>query len=117
MAERGTCRPPTKRRRKYKSCEHCRKELSIKIYKEHKRLYYDPATKSWCNDLDEQDNSSTEFSSVSDIDIVVDSDSEKSKASDYESDIVWDEKLSTDNRQSSADDESTSNHGKRTLLK
>ena len=125
MAERGACKPRAKRKRKYKNCEHCRKDLSVKIYKEHKRLYYDPATTSWCKDLDEQDDSSTEFSDAfSDIDMILDSVSEKSTASCCESDIVWDEKLSADYRQRSADDENTtddentSNHGKLfTLLK
>ena len=118
MAERGACRPRAKRRRKYKNCEHCRKDLSIKIYKEHKRLYYNPATKSWCKDLDQQDDSSTEFSDAfSDIDKLMDSDSEKSTASCCESDNLWNDELSTDNRQSSTDDDDISNHGKLTLLR
>lgn len=31
----------------HKLCPHCGKELNIKTYKEHKRLYYNDSTKEW----------------------------------------------------------------------
>ena len=48
----------------YKLCGHCDKELSEKIFKEHKRLYYDLASKSWTRDESDECNSSSEFSSL-----------------------------------------------------
>ena len=33
----------------HKWCPHCRKELNIKPYKEHKRLYFNESTKQWLN--------------------------------------------------------------------
>ena len=31
----------------YRVCEHCGKEVSIRVCKEHKRLYYSTTTNSW----------------------------------------------------------------------
>ena len=60
----------------YRMCGHCHKELSIKIYKEHRRLYYDTANKSWVEDIESidahaDDCSSSELSSIDDIDVAV----------------------------------------------
>ena len=61
----GDYLPAKRNKPNYKVCEHCSKELSAKIYKEHKRLYYDPVNKSWAEDLiDGDDLSSSEFSSL-----------------------------------------------------
>ena len=35
----------------YNFCLHCNKELNIKIYKEHKRLYYDTDKGIWSQDV------------------------------------------------------------------
>ncbi len=35
---------------KYKVCPHCDKELNLKIFREHKRLYYDSHRKKWCRE-------------------------------------------------------------------
>ena len=36
----------------YKICPHCNKELNIKIYKEHERLYYNATKGIWSQDAD-----------------------------------------------------------------
>ena len=67
MAESdGTGESPCAKRRKanYKLCGHCDKELSMKIFKEHRRLYYDSANKSWIRDGNDDDISSSHFSSL-----------------------------------------------------
>lgn len=39
---------PAKRSKlSYKVCPHCQKELNIRTYKDHKRLYFNEETKSW----------------------------------------------------------------------
>lgn len=35
------------RKRDYKYCQHCEKELNVKRFKEHQRLYYDKNTNKW----------------------------------------------------------------------
>lgn len=84
MAERA---PPTKRRR---VCEHCHKEVSIKIYREHKRLFYNENSKSWVIDRAEA-LSSTDISSVDELDLTVMSSDGKSATNDSDGDIQWDE--------------------------
>lgn len=44
----------------YRICEHCNKEVNIKVYKEHKRLYFNITTNSWTKE--HQDISSLELS-------------------------------------------------------
>ena len=39
--------PVAKRKCMYRVWEHCGKEVSIRVYKEHKRLYYSTTTNSW----------------------------------------------------------------------
>ena len=36
-----------RKRKRYNVCPHCNKELNIKRYKEHKRLYFNEVTKQW----------------------------------------------------------------------
>ena len=69
--------PSTKRSKpNYKVCGHCHKELSLKIYKEHKRLYYKAVKKSWVednnNDEEGSDQSSSGFSSLDEFNVSVD---------------------------------------------
>ena len=55
----------------YKLCLHCNKELNIKIYNEHKRLYYDASKRSWNQDvvmISDNEEASSEFSSLSEAD-------------------------------------------------
>ena len=93
MAERA---PPTKRRR---VCEHCRKEVSIKIYREHKRLFYNESSKSWVIDSAEA-LSSTDISSVDELDLTVISNDGKSATNGSDGDIQWDENSSDEGRDS-----------------
>ena len=48
----------------YRVCEHCDKEVSIKVYKEHKRLYFSTSTNSWTKEYDDQHLSSSELSGL-----------------------------------------------------
>lgn len=83
----------------YKVCGHCHKELSEKIYKDHKRLYYDAVKKTWAEDNPEGDgsDSSSEFSSLDEFDISVDGSGESIKhqgPNDSDnSDFIWEEPL------------------------
>ena len=56
------------RKLSYKVCLHCNKELNMKIYKEHRKLYYDANKGIWNQDaiLLDSDNEecSSEFSSL-----------------------------------------------------
>ena len=90
----------------YKICGHCHKELNLKIYKDHKRLYYDPVNKSWVQDdnCDAQggDQSSSDFDSIDDIDLLINCSSENaSNAIQVEhqhsddSNFRWEEPLGT----------------------
>jgi len=74
MSERDTSFPLTKRRRCYRLCEHCSKEVSIKIYKEHQWLFYDPVTKSWCKKQENLSQSSSDLSSLDGYDLQSDFD-------------------------------------------
>ena len=67
--------PSSKRSKvEYKICGHCWKELNMKIYKDHKKLYYDAIDKSWvqdgASDTQAGDLSSSDFSSIDDIDLL-----------------------------------------------
>ena len=57
----------------YKFCPHCCKEVSKKIYKEHKRLFYDSTKKIWTKEqlmLHNDDESCTsDFSSLDEFDL------------------------------------------------
>lgn len=46
----------------YKLCPHCSKEMSIKKFKEHERLFYDSCSRKWC--VEEKDKSDSDESSV-----------------------------------------------------
>lgn len=103
MAER-VCEveyPSAKRSKpNYKVCGHCNKELRAKIYKEHKRLYYDAANKSWVKDIIDGDSlSSSEFSSLDEFDVAVDDNTENTESArqkDHDSDdsnCSWEEPL------------------------
>ena len=55
----------------YKLCFYGNKELNIKIYNEHKRLYYDTFKRSWNQDVvmdNDNKEASSEFSSLSEAD-------------------------------------------------
>lgn len=59
------------RKLSYKLCLHCNKELNIKIYKEHKRLYYDSSKGIWSQDavlLNSDDEGLSDFSSPGESD-------------------------------------------------
>ena len=59
--------PNPKRRKCYSICPHCKKELNIKRYKEHKRLYFNKDTKQWIvDDSGAKSSSVPEDSSSSD---------------------------------------------------
>lgn len=66
----------------YRVCPHCDSEVSTKIFKQHRRLYYDYSTKSWTKE-NEEDVSSSDISSVEEYVCHNNSNSE--------SDIDWDE--------------------------
>lgn len=41
------------------NCAHCHRKVNIKIYKAHKRLYYDDTTDDWQTEQDEKDTPDT----------------------------------------------------------
>lgn len=57
-------------RRQYRICPHCDKELNLKKFREHKRLYYDCDAKQWCKQerkdcsSDESELSGFEFEDI-----------------------------------------------------
>jgi len=59
----------------YKICSHCCKEVSKKIYKEHRRLFYDNTKKIWAKELDklmlrtDEDSFTSDFSSLDEFDV------------------------------------------------
>lgn len=65
--------PANRSKSNYKVCGHCYKELNVKIYKDHKSLYYVPVNKSWVQDVNcdaqHSDQSRGDFSSIDDIDL------------------------------------------------
>lgn len=76
------------------------------IYKEHKRLYYNAVNKSWVEDTSDvqgDDQSSSELSSIDDLDPSIDSSSENAinateaehPHSDGSDDFLWEEPLGT----------------------
>ena len=71
MAEKDVFSPFVKHKCSYRVCEHCSRELSVKIYREHKRLYYNPTTNTWAKDHEELSQCSSELSSE-DIEVLND---------------------------------------------
>lgn len=67
---------PLSKKRKlstYRICPHCKKELTIKKFKEHRNLFYDPSTRVWIKDPEamatcESDESDfSEFNEVEEV--------------------------------------------------
>jgi len=53
------------RKVEYELCSHCNKEISNKVYKEHRRLYFDLSLREWNQEvLSDNDDTSSEFSSL-----------------------------------------------------
>ena len=65
-----------KRRYKYKSCPHCSKELNLKKFKEHERLFFNADDKEWCREFGSDDESSV-MSSIEDCNEIRDVESDK----------------------------------------
>ena len=61
------------KKRKYRVCQHCDKEVSVRVYKKHKRLYFSTSKNSWTKEED-QHLSSSELSS---LDLELDESAEK----------------------------------------
>lgn len=61
--------PPVRKRKctLYRVCEHCDKEVSMRVYKEHKRLYFSTSTNTWTKE-NKAANSSSELSGL-DLDL------------------------------------------------
>lgn len=55
---------------KYRLCGHCNRELNRKIFKEHKRLYYDETRKLWIKERNYDEVSSSDFSSLDELDLI-----------------------------------------------
>ena len=63
------CTPAFKKSKiSYKFCLHCSKEVSKKIYKEHERLFYDSSKRVWVTEKFEDENCSSDYSSVDEFD-------------------------------------------------
>ena len=87
MAESVVNQPPTKRR---KVCEHCGKDIiTLKIYKEHRRLFYNQRNKAWVK-YQEEAVSSSEISSIDEIDLAQEQGCHENNAIGSGSDIEWD---------------------------
>lgn len=94
MAECSTSKelPPAKRRCSYILCKHCNKELSIKIYKEHKRLYYDQSNNTWTmTDDNVQQCSSSDFASMDEFELLLNSEQEIPVHMDSDTDFGFDD--------------------------
>lgn len=69
------CPAPKSKKLAYKLCGHCNREVNEKIFKEHRRLYYDPTTKIWTRESevtqDDHDDASlsSELESLDDLDL------------------------------------------------
>ena len=63
---------PSSKRKKfhYKWCPHCSKQLNIKKYKEHERLFYDQERKVWVKEGTTSDEESIS-SELSDLDVML----------------------------------------------
>lgn len=78
----------------HKRCPHCGKNLNLKTFKEHRRLYYDSNRKSWnkCEGTDSQSASSTSLlEELELIDMEIDSvtsDGEESEQYDWIDDLL-----------------------------
>ena len=83
----ASCTRSCKRRKcsNYNLCGHCNKEVNTKIYKEHKMLYYDAATKAWTKD-DAEDDLSSDLTSLDEFEVAVTSEG----SVQYESDDLDD---------------------------
>lgn len=55
-------RTMSSRKRDYKYCQHCEKELNVKRFKEHERLYYNKDTNEWLKEIVEASDQESEFS-------------------------------------------------------
>ena len=87
MAESVVNQLPRKRRR---VCEHCGKDVTLKIYREHKRLFYNQSKKAWVTDQEEA-VSSSEISSVDELDLGQEQECGENSAISSESNIEWDQ--------------------------
>lgn len=47
----------------YRECPHCQKQLSLKIFREHKKLHYNASTKMWTKALRDDASSRNDTSS------------------------------------------------------
>ena len=79
---------------KYRVCPHCGKELNLKKFREHKRLYYESGTKQWCKQdrmdcsTDESELSGFEFE---DIDVTSNNQPETRRDLELDFDECFDE--------------------------
>ena len=86
---RVTLTPLAKRRR---ICEHCNRDLSIKLYREHKRLYYAVSSMSWVKEkCDEQELSSSDITSLDECELTVAPISTENHSCDESDKLCWDE--------------------------
>ena len=53
---RKRCKPTSTKRKRV--CEHCGKDITLKIYREHRRLFYNQSNKAWVKDQEEAVSSS-----------------------------------------------------------
>ena len=99
----------TKRPRR-RFCEHCNKELSIKIFREHKRLYYNSSSHTWVRErCEERESSSSEITSVEEYDFTANPCSPHNRDS-YESEVRSSEAIDWDDcSQASVGEEHTEN--------
>ena len=74
--------PLAKRRR---ICEHCNRELSIKLYKEHKRLYYDVSSMSWAKEK----TASSDITSLDECELTVAPISTEKHSCDESDKLCW----------------------------
>ena len=95
--------PPKRRKQTYKLCGHCNKELSNKIFKQHKMLYYDPATKKWTEELDNDNLSSSELESLDEFLIDENEPRPDSDATGCDSEWGWDDPLTLESTSSTHD--------------
>ena len=69
---------------KYNKCPHCKCELTYKKFKEHKKLFYNDATKTWAEDA-ANETDLIDFSEVDDFMVCSDKENESSDTlSDWE---------------------------------
>lgn len=90
----GASAVPAKRVRR-QFCEHCNKELNLKIFREHKRLYYNSSSRTWVREG--RESSSSEITSVEEFDFTANTCSPDSHDSCKSEDIDWDDYNQTSN--------------------